>query len=89
MATCANPDCPDADKPSFMTENRRVQIIEHEFRTTGEQPAVGTVLHPFAAVTCSLRCAMAALAPAVEREERERERSAERLDRIFRRRSEN
>jgi hypothetical protein len=88
MATCANPDCPDADEPFFLREKRHVQIIEHEYHTTGERPALGTVLHPFAAVACSLRCAMAALAPAVEREERERERSAERLERMFGGRSE-
>ena len=68
---CANPDCPRSDAALFVFRNRRYQILDQEFRTTGDQPSAGTVLYHFAAVTCSAGCAMAVLKPIAEREERD------------------
>lgn len=71
--TCANPNCPKSAAELFLRKRRRIQILDQELQSTGEQPSAGTVLYHFAAVTCSAACAIAVLEPLVEREQRERQ----------------
>src|SRR5688572_7186624 len=60
---CANPDCPEPPVLGRLT-NDWVQV--EQYSLAGSHIGEGPVRRPFAAVTCSKRCAAAVLVAAAE-----------------------
>ncbi len=75
---CANPDCPD------IGDDLRSQWVQIEqLHLAGPRVGEGPLQRPFAAVTCSKRCAVAVLTAAIEAEQPAEDAARERLDRMF------
>ncbi|SCL16728.1 hypothetical protein GA0070616_1099 [Micromonospora nigra] len=73
MATCANPDCPEAQWLDTSRWSTWVQVQQTTL-APADQHGSHVVQTNFAAVTCSKRCAIAVLGRDLEVEDARRER---------------
>lgn len=75
MPQCANPDCPRSSSISNLTmKSHWVQVEEIQIQQYNDMPPQGVALRPFAAITCSKRCAAAVLTAQLAAEDAARAR---------------